>query len=237
MVIVADGFLGRWSQRKLAVQEGKVLDQPPASEPKPLPGSGSSAAPDPARVALAPAPGATADGLQVGPAEQPPPLSLDDVKNLTAESDYSAFVARDVSPEVRNAAMKKLFSDPHYNVMDRLDIYIDDYSLADPLPESMLRKMASAKFLKLFEEEEPPEEQRQAHEPSAPHAATATMPLREDAGTLTPDSVAQSREPLPGPAPLLDNQPDHSGPDHDHTDLRLQPNHAAGPQEPGRRTE
>jgi hypothetical protein len=29
---------------------------------------------------------------------------------------------------VKNAAMKKLFADPHFNVMDRLDIYIDDYS-------------------------------------------------------------------------------------------------------------
>ena len=48
-------------------------------------------------------------------------------------------MARDVAPEVRNAAMKKLFADPQFNVMDRLDTYIDDYSLPDPLPASMLR--------------------------------------------------------------------------------------------------
>jgi hypothetical protein len=64
-------------------------------------------------------------------------------------------MARKVEPEVRNAAMKKLFADPHFNVMDGLDTYIDDYSKPDPLPLAMLRQMASAKFLNLFEEDPP----------------------------------------------------------------------------------
>lgn len=62
-------------------------------------------------------------------------------------------MAQQVSPEVRNAAMKKLFADPHYNVMDGLDTYIDDYSNPDPISESMLRQMVSAKFLNLFPDE------------------------------------------------------------------------------------
>jgi hypothetical protein len=33
---------------------------------------------------------------------------------------------------VRNAALKKLFTDPHFNVMDGLDVYIDDYGKPDP---------------------------------------------------------------------------------------------------------
>jgi hypothetical protein len=116
-----------------------------------------------------------------------------DAQALTPQSDFAPFVAREVAPEVRNAAMKKLFTDPHYQVMDRLDTYIDDYSQADPIPESMLRQMASAKFLQLFED--------------APEAAN-------------PDTLSASPTQEPG-------QP------HDHTDLRLQPNDAAGPQEPG----
>jgi hypothetical protein len=48
--------------------------------------------------------------------------------------------------------MKKLFADPRFNVRDAMDVYADDYSIPDPLPESMLRKMASAQVLKLFEE-------------------------------------------------------------------------------------
>ena len=46
--------------------------------------------------------------------------------------------------DVRNAAMKKLFADPHFNVMDGLDIYIGDYTQPDPLPEGMLAQMAGA---------------------------------------------------------------------------------------------
>jgi len=55
---------------------------------------------------------------------------------------------------VKNAAMKKLFADPHFNVMDGLDIYIDDYTQREILPESMMRKMASSKFLRMFSDED-----------------------------------------------------------------------------------
>ena len=67
---------------------------------------------------------------------------------LTPESDFTPFAAPNVAPEVKNAAMKKLFADPHFNVMDGMDVYIDDYSKPDPIPHAMLRKLASAKFLK-----------------------------------------------------------------------------------------
>jgi hypothetical protein len=46
----------------------------------------------------------------------------------------------DVDPAVQQAAMKKMFTDPHFNVMDGLDIYIDDYSKPDPLPPGMLKE-------------------------------------------------------------------------------------------------
>ena len=218
---MADGFLGRWSQRKQAVREGKPLVEPPVPVVRPEVSATSER-----RVASAPDPSPTADlaAPPPGAGEPAPVLSLDDVKALTAESDYAPFVSRTVSPEVRNAAMKKLFTDPHYNVMDRLDIYIDDYSLPDPLPASMLRQMASAKFLKLFEEEE--------------QAPVPAQTLRDDAHIPIPDSVAQSTKfPASVTEPPLDNPPLEAEPDHDHTDLRLQPNDAAGPQEPGRSTQ
>lgn len=80
--------------------------------------------------------------------------TLADVARLTADSDYSVFMAKGVAPEVKNAAMKKLFSDPHYNIMDGLDIYIDDYSSPEIMPKSMLRKMASARVLNLFTDDD-----------------------------------------------------------------------------------
>ena len=149
-------FLSRWSRRKLLARQGEVLapepervpvdvtpDHAPAPAPRLIPSPAQGAAPDVAQADADKAP------------ERPPLPTLADVANLARASDYSAFVGTDVAPEVRNAALKKLFTDPHYNVMDGLDIYIDDYGKPDPLPQSMLRQMVQAQFLGLFKDEEP----------------------------------------------------------------------------------
>jgi len=165
---MAEGFLGRWSQRKQDARQGKPLAEPERpTEPTPAPVA-PTATPAPVSVASLP--------LQAPPPEPPPP-TLQDVQALRQDSDYTPFVARGVDPSVRNAAMKKLFTDPHYNVMDRLDTYIDDYSQPDPLPASMLRKMASAQFLKLVDDEPKPNDHadpdlrlQQDHAPGVPDA-------------------------------------------------------------------
>jgi hypothetical protein len=91
--------------------------------------------------------------------------SLDDVAKLSKDSDFSLFVQQDVSDEVHHAAMKKLFSDPHYNVMDGLDIYIDDYSKEDPLPAGMLEKMVQSTMLGIFNKVIEPDPGSQEIEP------------------------------------------------------------------------
>lgn len=144
------GFLSRWSRRKIEAREGLVSSGDDLPDDEPL-------SDDAVRDSVADAlPGASTTGqvpqADVGTPEGDPPLpTLRDVQALTADSDFSPFVRGGVTPEVKNAALKKLFSDPHYNVMDRLDIYIDDYSNMEPLPESMLKRMASAHALKMFE--------------------------------------------------------------------------------------
>ena len=75
----------------------------------------------------------------VDPAEAAPQLpALDE---LTFESDFRGFFHPKVDEDLRRGALRKLFSDPHFNVMDGLDVYIDDYSKPDPLPEGWLEKM------------------------------------------------------------------------------------------------
>lgn len=222
---MTDGFLGRWSQRKQDIRAGKPLIEPEKPEIV-------------VKVAV-PSANKHQQAPNIAATEETPetPLpTMADVHQLTAESDFSPFVAKNVSAEVRNSAMKKLFTDPHYNVMDRLDIYIDDYSQPDPMPESMLRQLASAKFLNLFKAEE---EAEAAAEKAALEAKTDPL-LGDDANTVSMQSVAQSAtENLPtqtiataSPAatPL-------SGPNDDHSDLRLQQNHAAGPHKLGRSAE
>ncbi|MFM8153780.1 MAG: DUF3306 domain-containing protein, partial [Polynucleobacter victoriensis] len=76
--------------------------------------------------------------------------TLEDVLKLTKDSDYSAYVKPGIDPAVQQAAMQKLFSDPHYNIMDGLDIYIDDYSKPDPIPLEMLKQLNQSQLLGLF---------------------------------------------------------------------------------------
>jgi hypothetical protein len=71
--------------------------------------------------------------------ENPPALpSLD---SLTFESDFKAFMHSKVEDAVKRAALKKLFADPHFNVMDGLDTYIDDYTKAEAFPEGLLARI------------------------------------------------------------------------------------------------
>jgi hypothetical protein len=72
---------------------------------------------------------------------------MEDVDKLHDDSDFSAFMNEGVDEAVKRSAMKKLFSNPHFNVMDGLDIYISDYSLADPLPPGMLASLRHAETL------------------------------------------------------------------------------------------
>ena len=192
---MADGFLGRWAQRKADARQGKPLVEPQVPV-KPQP---ASAALSPAAAGLVAAPHPSGLGTQqrtdADAVAQPPPLTLQDAQALVQDSDFKPFVARGVDPAVRNAAMKKLFSDPHYNVMDRLDIYIDDYSQADPLPLSMLRKMASAQFLNLVEDK-----------PESP----ASNPVQGDLAATTPPITHTTTRQEDHAHTDLRLQPDHA---------------------------
>jgi hypothetical protein len=87
---------------------------------------------------------APAEAVAVEVKDTPLP-TLEDAAQLNAESDYSAFVARGVDSSVRRLAMKKLFADPHFNVVDGLDIYMGDYNLPDPVSETMLASLTHAR--------------------------------------------------------------------------------------------
>ena len=91
---MAEGFLGRWSQRKQQVRSGRQpedplveadspagVELPPAPVPEPDPGAGTAAGDAAAEGEAAPAP------------------TLVDVQGLTPESDFKPFVGRSVAPE------------------------------------------------------------------------------------------------------------------------------------------
>lgn len=125
---MADGFLSRWSKRKAGIEDASLEKK--VESPKEV--------------------------TQVAPVEGtqepvPPPASLEDVAKIDRfDPDFSAFMRPDVDPAVQQAALKKMFTDPHFNIMDGLDIYIDDYSKPDPLPPGMLERMVQSDMLNLF---------------------------------------------------------------------------------------
>lgn len=71
----------------------------------------------------------------------PPVAELPKVEELDLTADFSGFLKQEVSESLRRAALRKLFNDPHFNRMDGLDIYIDDYSRSDPIPPEMMKKL------------------------------------------------------------------------------------------------
>ncbi len=198
---IEGGFFSRWSQRKQAVKLGL------AEEEKPQPKN-----PEPVQSKAAPLATTQQDAAdnKAEPVKLP---TLADVEQLTPQSDFSSFMSQGVSPEVRNAAMKKLFTDPHYNVMDGLDIYIGDYNTPDPMPAGMLAKMVGAQFLGLVK---------------APEDVAQSNPLESQIQHLPETSLTAQADKLDKSEPLENNSAQH-----DHTHLRLQPNHAPADPEAG----
>ena len=112
--------LKRWSQRKL-----------------------DAAAPEPATPAAAAAPAAqgsvpvpAAPATPAAPSSPPP--ELPPVESLRFDSDFTVFLRPGVDENLKRAALKQLFRDPRFNVMDGLDTYIDDYTKPDPIPTDVL---------------------------------------------------------------------------------------------------
>ncbi len=175
-----DTFLGRWSRRKQAARRGEALPAPAPDE-------------RPAEIA-APAPPAAGAVVRAdaAPAELPP---IDSLKGL--ESEYREFLRPGVDPATRSAALRKLFSDPHFHFdqMDHLDIYIDDYTKSDPIPTAMLRLLSQARGLGLFDEE------RQAERPEGDAQAAPARSATAAAAIEPPEAPAEPTEASPTDIP------------------------------------
>lgn len=180
-------FLSRWSRRKAAVREGVAVPAEPLQ---------------PAEAPTVPVPPEAATAVSGAEPEVPPP-TLADVAALRPGDNIARFVARGVDESVKRAALKTLFADPHFNVMDGLDTYIDDYSKPDPIPPEILRQLRQAKSLGLFE---PTDEERAA----AQAAATAAPPdekADEKAGATADATADAQADDVPPAAPAVAGGP------------------------------
>ena len=184
---MADGFLNRWSQRKA----GKVTPEPATKS--------NSSALKTVQDAVAEAKlNVDQQNTALDQTATLPQLTLDDVAKLNHQDDFSVFMQSGVDPDVKRAAMKKLFSDPRYNIMDGLDIYIDDYSKPDPIPPEMLRRLVQSQMLNLFKTEE---EEKDKPNESAAEQITLESPDNESSTSLPLDSKVELTEIQPSKPP------------------------------------
>ena len=146
-------------------------------EAAPLPASAQSAVP--------------AEIVETSPPELPP------IESLTKDSDYTVFFQSKVDEDVRRAALKKLFSDPHFNVMDGLDTYIDDYSKGEALPAEMLAQLRSAQKIFKWARNEPediPEEEEPAEQVAAPVTPELAQPMADSEPITISTTAAEAQQ-------------------------------------------
>lgn len=153
-----------------------------------------------AEAPQAPAVAAT-PGTQAGSGSAPEPTlpTLADAGQLTHDSDFTPFLARGVDDAVRRSALKTLFSDPQFNIMDGLDTYVGDYNTFEPIGPEMLAMLNHAKGLldprSCFEN---PLMQliEKTLEPALAAAAPAPDPVPgDDPGAITGSSASDSDHP------------------------------------------
>ena len=129
------------------------------------------------------------------PDPKSPAPELPPIESLTPDSDYRAFFHPKVNDDVRRAALKKLFGDPHFNV------YIDDYSKSEPIPPAMLAGMKTAQDILRWAREDKEEfdrleaqkaAEKKALEPPAAEQPAAEVRSAEVAPAISPDSGKNS---------------------------------------------
>ena len=100
-----EDFLARWSRRKLDARH----DAPE------VPGDTAVAVTPSGTPAVEPE-------RELTDADMPP------IETLDADSDYAAFLSPGVSDDLRQQALRKLFSQPDFNITDGLNDYDEDYT-------------------------------------------------------------------------------------------------------------
>jgi hypothetical protein len=185
---MSEDFLARWSRLKRSGGQAPASAPPQTS----VPGASSPHTPPPVAAAVTAPAAATV--------EAPPPLPP--IESLEPGADIAQFMRAGVSEVLKRQAFRKLLEDPRFNVMDGLDVYIDDYSQPDPLPEGWLEKMNQTLRLGDYKEPEaePPQE---ADEPPA----AATFPADEHSVSATSGEEAAAPVEAPDSATAVPPKP------------------------------
>ncbi|MGL5391027.1 MAG: DUF3306 domain-containing protein, partial [Shewanella sp.] len=130
---------------------------------------------------------------------------LPNPEEIEIGGSFASFMATNVDPAARTAALRTLWKQPHFNEIDGLLEYALDYSNQPKLSAEVSAELAKKVFRYITEDQE---------EPAAKPSSTATqacpepetMALSEDtetelATTTTPDNLEGKADNLPQNAP------------------------------------
>lgn len=138
--MAASDFFNRWGRPKADSGLPENADEIPSAGTMPGEQLARESVDGPSGAAL---PGEVA----APPAEPPHRPTLEDAALITTDGNFVPYMAAGVDDTVRRVALKKLFTDPQFNIMDGLDIYVGDYSNMEVMPASMLHQLNHARDL------------------------------------------------------------------------------------------
>ena len=126
--------LSRWSRLKRAAADEQAARAEPVDAVA-LPQSGGDAVSAHAKIEME----ANAEHAEL---VELPPLSA-----ISLAEDFTPFMQAKVPQALKQQALKALFKEPHFNVMDGLDIYIDDYTVFEPIAPEVMATLSSWKTI------------------------------------------------------------------------------------------
>ncbi|MFT5505501.1 MAG: hypothetical protein ACI845_002569 [Gammaproteobacteria bacterium] len=134
---------------------------------------------------------------------------MPDVESLNADSDFSGFMSTGVSDELRNLALRKMFSGAFFNIRDGLDEYDEDYTSFEKLGDIVTCDMKHQ-----IEVQEQKLKEKLAAESEAEDALSQETEVTEDSEDLSTENlreeemfVSQEQEPdLVKAVPVNENE-------------------------------
>ncbi|NDY95643.1 DUF3306 domain-containing protein [Wenzhouxiangella limi] len=121
-----EGFLQRWSRRK----QSALRDDEVSEDESQTPGADEEAGliePSAEEASSAELEAGSASEAELEP-EPPGDEDMPPLESIDESGSVAAFLSPRVSEGLRRAALRRLFRQPKYNVVDMLDDYAEDYS-------------------------------------------------------------------------------------------------------------
>lgn len=205
--------LRRWSQRKL--EAARAEGQTPVQAPPPADVAAADQTSAGPHNAIEPTVSASvSDSVSTSVSTPPANADLPPIESLTIDSDFAPFFKPQVDESVKRAALKQLFRDPRFNIMDGLDTYIDDYTQPDPIPSAMLEELMQRRVFFAPSAAETVPGERAVDEPAAnivaPSAEVIAPPVAPDSPTAPGAPVTSLAPVAPADAPrdIADSTPE-----------------------------